>query len=58
MHKNDAEKYATFWKEFGQVIKEGPGEDMANKEALAKLMMLSTTETGSEEQTVTLADYV
>jgi molecular chaperone HtpG len=58
MQKNDAEKYATFWKEFGQVIKEGPGEDMANKEALAKLMMFSTTETGSEEQTVTLADYV
>jgi molecular chaperone HtpG len=58
MQKNDAEKYATFWKEFGQVIKEGTGEDMANKEALAKLMMFSTTETGSEEQTVTLADYV
>ena len=58
MQNNDAEKYATFWKEFGQVIKEGTGEDMANKEALAKLMMFSTTETGSEEQTVTLADYV
>ena len=58
MQKNDAEKYATFWKEFGQVIKEGPGEDMANKEALAKLMMFSTTETSSEEQKVTLADYV
>lgn len=58
MQKNDAEKYATFWKEFGQVIKEGPGEDFANKEALAKLMMFSTTETGSEEQTVTLAEYV
>jgi molecular chaperone HtpG len=58
MQKNDAEKYATFWKEFGQVIKEGPGEDFANKEALAKLMLFSTTETGSEEQTVTLADYV
>jgi len=58
MQKNDAEKYATFWKEFGQVIKEGPGEDIANKEALAKLMLFSTTETGSEDQTVTLADYV
>jgi len=56
--KNDAEKYATFWKEFGQVIKEGPGEDFANKEALAKLMLFSSTETGSEEQTVSLADYV
>jgi len=58
MQKNDAEKYATFWQEFGQVIKEGPGEDFANKEALAKLMLFSTTETGSEEQTVTLTDYV
>ena len=58
MAKKNAEKYATFWKEFGQVIKEGPGEDIANKEALSKLMLFSTTETGSEEQTVSLADYV
>jgi len=58
MANNDAEKYATFWQEFGQVIKEGPGEDFANKEALAKLMRFSTTETGSEEQTVSLEDYV
>ncbi len=58
MQKNDAEKYATFWQEFGQVIKEGPGEDFANKEALAKLMLFSSTETGSQEQTVSLADYV
>jgi len=56
--KNDAEKYATFWQEFGQVIKEGPGEDFANKDALAKLMRFATTETGSEDQTVSLADYV
>jgi molecular chaperone HtpG len=58
MAKKNAEKYATFWKEFGQVIKEGPGEDLPTKEALAKLMLFSTTETGSEEQTVSLADYV
>ena len=58
MAKKDAEKYATFWKEFGQVIKEGPGEDLPNKEALAKLMLFSTTETGDELQTVSLADYV
>ena len=58
MANNDAEKYAEFWKEFGQVIKEGPGEDFANKDALAKLMRFSTTETGSEEQTVSLEDYV
>jgi molecular chaperone HtpG len=58
MAKNDAEKYAEFWKEFGQVIKEGPGEDFANKETLAKLMRFSTTESGSEEQTVSLETYV
>lgn len=58
MAKNDAEKYAEFWKEFGQVIKEGSGEDFANKDALAKLMRFSTTETGTEAQTVSLEDYV
>lgn len=58
MANNDAGKYAEFWKEFGQVIKEGAGEDFANKDALAKLMRFSTTETGSEEQTVSLEDYI
>ncbi|OUR73302.1 molecular chaperone HtpG [Methylophaga sp. 41_12_T18] len=58
MAKNEPEKYATFWTEFGQVIKEGPGEDAANKDALAKLIRFSSTETGKEEQTVSLADYV
>jgi molecular chaperone HtpG len=58
MAKNDPEHYAEFWKEFGQVIKEGPGEDFANKETLAKLMRFATTESGSEEQTVSLEQYV
>ena len=58
MAKKDTEKYAEFWKEFGQVIKEGPGEDFANKDALAKLMRFATTDSGSEEQTVSLEDYV
>jgi molecular chaperone HtpG len=58
MAKNEPEQYATFWKEFGQVIKEGPGEDFANKEALAKLMRFATTTSGSEEQTVSLEQYV
>ena len=58
MQKNDPEQYAKFWKEFGQVIKEGPGEDFANKEALAKLMLFATTSSEGETQTVTLADYV
>ncbi|KZE31628.1 molecular chaperone HtpG [Crenobacter luteus] len=53
---NQTEKYATFWKEFGQVLKEGVGEDFANKERIAKLLRFATT--SSDEQTVSLADYV
>jgi molecular chaperone HtpG len=52
------DKYATFWKEFGQVLKEGVGEDAANKDRLAKLLRFATTHADSEEQTVSLADYV
>lgn len=58
MAKNEPEQYAEFWKEFGQVIKEGPGEDFANKENLAKLLRFASTETGSQEQTVSLEEYV
>jgi molecular chaperone HtpG len=56
--KNDPEKYQKFWTEFGKVIKEGPAEDFANREKIAKLLRFSTTHTGEEEQTVTLDDYV
>ena len=55
---NDKEKYAKFWKEFGRVIKEGPGEDFANKERIAKLLRFASTHTDSEEQSVSLTDYV
>ncbi|OUR64529.1 molecular chaperone HtpG [Methylophaga sp. 42_25_T18] len=58
MAKNEPEQYATFWTEFGQVIKEGPGEDFANKDALAKLIRFTSTDSGKEEQTVSLEDYV
>ena len=58
MAKKDEETYAKFWTEFGQVIKEGPGEDFANKEALAKLMRFATTHTDSAEQTVSLEEYI
>ena len=58
MAKNDKEKYQKFWNEFGKVMKEGPGEDFANKEQIAKLLRFSSTETDSEEQNVTLEDYV
>jgi molecular chaperone HtpG len=56
--ENDGDKYATVWKEFGRVLKEGPGEDFGNRERIAKLLRLSSTHTDSEEQTVSLADYV
>jgi len=51
-------KYVTFWKEFGQVLKEGLGEDFANRERIAKLVRFATTHTDSAEQTVSLAEYV
>ena len=56
--KNDAEKYADFWSEFGRVIKEGPGEDMANREQIARLLRFSSTHTDSETQDVSLDDYI
>lgn len=58
MANNEPEKYAEFWKEFGQVIKEGPGEDFANKDALAKLLRFASTESGTTDQNVSLEDYV
>jgi molecular chaperone HtpG len=58
MAKNEPENYANVWKQFGNVLKEGPGEDFANKDKIAGLLRFSTTETDSEEQTVSLADYV
>ena len=55
---NDTEKYTTFWKEFGRVIKEGPVEDFANRERIAKLLRFASTHTDSEAQEVALEDYV
>ncbi|HXZ10561.1 MAG TPA: molecular chaperone HtpG, partial [Paraburkholderia sp.] len=57
---NDADKakYATFWTEFGQVLKEGVGEDFANRERIAKLIRFASAQSDSSEQTVSLADYV
>ncbi|MEI7842542.1 MAG: molecular chaperone HtpG [Gallionellaceae bacterium] len=56
--KNDAEKYVKFWKEFGRVLKEGIGEDHANKEKIAGLIRLASTHADTAEETVSLADYV
>jgi molecular chaperone HtpG len=56
--KDEPEKYAAFWKEFGPVLKEGPAEDHANRERIAKLLRFSSTHADKEEQDVTLEDYV
>ncbi|WP_439106785.1 molecular chaperone HtpG [Congregibacter sp.] len=58
MAKNDSEKYATFWKEFGQVLKEGPAEDMTNKDKIADLLRFSSTHTDTEVQDQSLRDYI
>ncbi|WP_026959968.1 molecular chaperone HtpG [Aliagarivorans taiwanensis] len=58
MAKNDAEKYQNFWNEFGQVLKEGPAEDFANKEQIAKLLRFASTQGEGADQTVALADYI
>jgi molecular chaperone HtpG len=54
----DGEKYAAFWKEFGRVLKEGPGEDASNKEQIAKLLRFATTQDDQETERVSLAEYV
>ena len=56
--ENQKDKYTTFWREFGRVMKEGVGEDFVNKDRIAKLLRFSSTHTDSEEQVVSLADYV
>lgn len=56
--KYDAEKYLQFWKEFGLVLKEGPAEDFANKETIAKLLRFASTHNDSSEQTASLEDYI
>jgi molecular chaperone HtpG len=55
---NHPEKFATFWKEFGRVLKEGAAEDGANRDRLTKLLRFASTKQDTDEQTVSLADYV
>jgi len=55
---HDAEKYATFWGEFGQVIKEGVGQDFANKDRIAGLLRFASTLSDTPDETVSLADYI
>ena len=58
MAKNDEDKYQSFWKEFGLVMKEGPAEDFSNKEKVAGLLRFASTEIDSAEQAISLAAYV
>jgi molecular chaperone HtpG len=57
LKKKDFEAYTTFWKEFGLVLKEGPAEDFANKERIAKLMLFNSTQSAGSEQDQSLEDY-
>ena len=54
----DQEKYATFWKEFGKVLKEGVGEDFANKDKIAGLLRFASTKADTPDEVVTLKDYI
>ncbi len=56
--KKDAEKYQTFWNEFGQVLKEGPAEDASNKEQVAKLLRFASTEADTAVQSASLPQYI
>ena len=58
LSENDKDKYATVWKEFGRVLKEGVAEDHANKERIAKLLRFSSSREEKEDETISLADYV
>jgi len=56
--KDQAEKFKTFWKEFGRVLKEGAADDAANRERIAKLLRFASTKSDTDEQNVSLEEYV
>jgi len=58
MAENKPEDYAKFYQEFGRVLKEGPGEDLANKEKIAGLLRFASTKADNDVQDVSLKDYV
>ncbi|MSP86573.1 MAG: molecular chaperone HtpG [Methylotenera sp.] len=58
MAENKAEDYATFYQEFGRVLKEGPGEDAANKDKIAGLLRFASTKADTEVQDVAFKDYI
>jgi molecular chaperone HtpG len=58
MAKDDPEKYAVFWKQFGAVLKEGVADDPAHREDLAELLRFTSTRSATQDADVSLADYV
>ncbi len=58
LSENDKDKYTKFWGEFGKVLKEGIGEDLSNKERIAKLLRFASTQADSREEIVSLTDYL
>jgi len=56
--ENHKDKFVTFWKEFGRVFKEGVGEDQSNRERIAQLLRFSSTQQDTDQEVVSLADYV
>ena len=56
--EKDGEKYRIFWREFGKVMKEGPGEDFSNRERIAKILRFASTHLDTNEECVSLNDYV
>jgi len=58
MAENKPEQYSAFWSEFGRVLKEGPGEDFANKEKIASLLRFASTLADNDTQVVSFKDYI
>lgn len=58
LKKKDTEKYQTLWQQFGQVLKEGPAEDVGNREKIADLLLFASTHTNDPKQDQSLAAYV
>lgn len=56
--KDETDKYTSFWKEFGQVLKEGIAEDATNRDRIAKLLRFASTHTAVEKQDQSLDDYL
>ncbi len=56
--ENKPEEYSKFWNEFGRVLKEGPGEDFANKEKIAGLLRFASTNLDTDDQVVSFKDYI